>query len=179
MRYIFKLIFKILGWQILGSRPSEKKFIIIVAPHTSYWDFFLGVAARSILHLDTHYLAKKEIFVFPIAGLLKWLGGYPVDRSNAAGMVEAVVEIFKSKEEFSIAIAPEGTRKKVDRLKTGFWRIAKGAEVPIVMVGFDFRRKVVELKPAFMPTELEQDMKMIWAYYATLTGKRPEKGITR
>ncbi len=178
MRFFFKLIFKILGWRIEGTVPQEKKFIMIVAPHTSYWDFFVGVAARSILGLKTHFLAKKEIFRFPVAGILRWMGGYPVDRRNAAGMVEAVAAIFHSKEEFSIAIAPEGTRKKVEKMKTGFWRIAKEAGVPIVMVGFDFKRRVVELKPPFLPGSLESDMAYILSYYRTVAGKRPEKGLS-
>lgn len=177
MRFFYILIFKLLGWRIEGSAPKEKKFIMIVGPHTSYWDFFVGVAARSILGLETHFLAKKEIFQFPIGGFLRWIGGYPVDRTNAAGMVEAVVSIFNSKENFSIAIAPEGTRKKVKKMKTGFWRIAKEAGVPVAMVGFDFRRKVVELKTPFMPTELDADMAFILSYYRTVTGKNPDNGL--
>ena len=178
MHFLFTLILKTLGWRIAGSPPEVKKYVMIVGPHTSYWDFFLGVAARSTLRLKTHYLAKKEIFVFPIGGVLKWLGGYPVDRTNAAGMVEAVVEIFNSKEYFSIAIAPEGTRKKVEKLKTGFWRIAKEAGVPIVMVGFDFKRKIVDLREPFMPGELGPDLEKIKHYYSGISGKWPDKGIT-
>lgn len=178
MHSLFKLIFKALGWRITGSSPVVKKYVMILGPHTSYWDFFVGVAARSALKLKTHYLAKKEIFVFPIGGILKWLGGYPVDRTNAAGLVEAVVEIFNSKEAFSIAITPEGTRKKVDKLKTGFWRIAKEAGVPIVMVGFDFKRKIVDLQEPFMPDELGPDLEKIRHYYSGISGRWPEKGMT-
>lgn len=177
MRPFFQLTFWIFGWKTKGSKPKEKKYIMIVAPHTSFWDFFVGVAARSIFRLDTKYLGKKELFRFPLGWLLRWLGGYPVDRSNAAGMVESVVELFNSKEAFSIAIAPEGTRKKVDKLKTGFWRIAKGANIPIVMVGFDFKRKLVEVREPFMPGDMEEDLARVMDYYKGVTGKHPDQGL--
>lgn len=177
MRPIFKLLFWMFGWKTLGRKPPVDKYIMIVAPHTSFWDFFVGVAARSILRLETKYLGKKELFNFPLGILLRWIGGYPVDRSNPAGMVESVIDLLNSKDRFSIAIAPEGTRKKVAKLKTGFWRIAKGANVPIVVVGFDFRRRVVEVQEPFMPGDMEEDMARIIAYYKTVVGKRPGQGL--
>ncbi len=177
MRPFYSFIFWILGWKAIGSKPTEKKFIMIVAPHTSFWDFFVGVAARSIFRLDTKYLGKNELFRFPLGIFLKWLGGYPVDRSNPAGMVESVVDLYNSKDEFSIALAPEGTRKKVDKLKTGFWRIAKAANIPIVMVSFDFREKEVKMLEPFMPGDMEEDIARIMKYYNGITGKRPDQDL--
>ncbi|MEQ8417807.1 MAG: 1-acyl-sn-glycerol-3-phosphate acyltransferase [Imperialibacter sp.] len=173
MRAVFRFLFWLLGWEAIGTKPTDKKFIIVVAPHTSFWDFFVGVAARSIFRLDTKYLGKKELFWFPLSVFLRLLGGYPVDRTNAAGLVESVVDLFDSKEAFSIALAPEGTRKKVDKLKTGFWRIAKAANIPIVLVSFDFKRRRVEMLEPFMPGDMETDMERIMAYYKGITGKRP------
>jgi len=177
MRYVYQFFFWLLGWKIIGQKPSDKKYIMIIAPHTSYWDFFVGVAARAILKLETKYLGKKEIFRFPLGGFLRWIGGYPVDRDNAGGIVESVIGLFNTHDEFSIALAPEGTRKKVDRLKSGFWRMAKGAGVPIVVVGFDYKRKVVELLASFMPGEMEPDMERIVSYYKNVSGKHPGNGL--
>jgi 1-acyl-sn-glycerol-3-phosphate acyltransferase len=177
MRPIFQFIFWLVGWSTVGEKPRYKKYVMIVGPHTSFWDFFVGVAARSIFRLDTKYLGKKELFKFPLGIILRWLGGYPVDRSNAAGSVQAVVDLFNAHEEFSIALAPEGTRKKVERLKTGFWRIAKEADIPIVVVGFDFGRRVVEIREPFMPGNMDDDMAAILRYYKTIKGKRPEKDL--
>ena len=152
---------------------------MIVAPHTSNFDFIVGLAARSILRLDTKYIAKKELFRFPFGILFRFLGGYPVDRSKHSNMVEAVTRIFNDHKQFSICITPEGTRKYVPQLKTGFYRIAERLEIPIVMVGFDYRKKEVSIAPPFYTTgQIEQDIAIIKNYYKNISGKYPENGIS-
>lgn len=110
--------------------PIPDKFVIAVIPHTSSWDFPLGLLVRSVMDIDVKYLGKDSLFKGPFGGLFRWLGGYPVDRSKNNNFVDTVIDIFKREEKFSTAIAPEGTRKKVDQLKTGFYYIAKGRVFP-------------------------------------------------
>ncbi|MFY0652553.1 MAG: 1-acyl-sn-glycerol-3-phosphate acyltransferase [Cyclobacteriaceae bacterium] len=182
IQYFFRLVFiKILGWRIIGDYPyHEKKLIIIVAPHTSLWDFAVGVAVRGTLNFKSNFLAKAELFKNPILSkVLTWTGGVPVDRGNRkANVVGSVVDIYNEREEFVIALAPEGTRSKVRHLKSGFYRIAKEANIPILIAGFDFKKKTVEFLPLLRPGEdMDADMEYIMKYYRTLHGKNPELGL--
>jgi 1-acyl-sn-glycerol-3-phosphate acyltransferase len=174
-RFLYKFFFSLLGWKIDGDMPAEKKFIIIVAPHTSNWDFMIGVAVRSILRFKAKYLAKKELFRFPFGALFRWLGGVPVDRRKHSNLVDAVAELFRQHDEFIIAVAPEGTRKQVSKWKTGFYFIALEAKVPIVMVSFDYKLKTVIINKPFYPTgKIEEDMKFIFDFYRDKNGKYPK-----
>ena len=179
MRLFYQLCFKLTGWKTSGSISADlDKYVLTVAPHTSNWDFAVGVAARSIMKIDTKYLAKKELFKPPFGWLFYALGGYPVDRSKHNNLVDAVVSIFNSKKRFSICITPEGTRKYAEKWKTGFHHIAVQAKVPIVMVAFDYATKTVYAEQPFMPTEnLESDMEKIKSYYRQFKGKNPELGL--
>jgi 1-acyl-sn-glycerol-3-phosphate acyltransferase len=152
---------------------------VIVAPHTSSWDFFIGLAYRSLLHMThTHYLGKKELFSPPFGFIFRWLGGTPVDRSNHHNMVDDVVKIFDQHKEFSLAIAPEGTRKRVDKLKTGFYFIARKAHVPIVMVGLDFKNKTLVVSDALYSTNDQgSDFNKIHSFYRPIEGKYPEHSL--
>ena len=151
---------------------------MIVAPHTSNIDFFVGLAARSILKLDTKYLAKKELFRFPFGWLFYALGGYPVDRSKHTNMVDKVLEIFNSHNRFSICITPEGTRKYAPFWKTGFHKIALKGNLPIVIVAFDYATKTVYVEKPFYATEnIDGDLEKIKTYYRKFKGKNPELGI--
>jgi 1-acyl-sn-glycerol-3-phosphate acyltransferase len=178
-RFFYQLFFKIFGWQIKGTIPSEvKKYVMIVAPHTSNIDFMVGLAARSIMRLETKYLAKKELFKPPFGWLFYALGGYPVDRSINTNIVDKVVEIFNSHDRFSICITPEGTRKHAETWKTGFHKIARHAGIPIIMVAFDYRTKTVFAEPPFYPSEdLMADLEKIKEYYRQFKGKYPENGV--
>src|SRR6266849_4696069 len=120
-RPIYLLIFKLIGWRVEGSFPTDKKkYIVAVAPHTSNWDFVIGVMARSILKIQrARFLGKNQLFKAPFGWFFRLIGGYPVDRSSSHDMVHQVVTIFNEHEAFILAIAPEGTRKKVPKLKTG------------------------------------------------------------
>ncbi len=178
-RALMKLMYKLFGWKVVGKKPDLPKYIIIVAPHTSNIDFFVGVAARSIARIQTSYLAKRELFKIPLVGwYLKAVGGVPVDRSKNTNLVDQIVEIFNSRDKFSITVTPEGTRSYVEKWKTGFWHIAKNAGVPIIMVGFDYGRKTVFIEKPFYPTDdKEADVKMMMDYYRGIKGRHPELGV--
>jgi 1-acyl-sn-glycerol-3-phosphate acyltransferase len=169
-----------MGWKSKGEFPYHiKKYVVIVAPHTSAWDFVIGVLFRRALRLEkAKYLGKMELFKPPFGFIFRGLGGYPVNRSQSSNLVDEVVKIFNAKEEFGIALSPEGTRQKVDKLKTGFYHIAKKANVPIVMVGLDFANKQVIFSEPFMPSENQQkDFDHILNFFRPINGKHPEKGL--
>jgi len=169
-----------MGWTISGNfenRPA--KYIVIVMPHTANMDFFIGVFSRSILRIsEAKYLGKSQLFRWPYGFIFRLLGGYPVDRTKDNNLVDAVVRIFNEKEKFAIALAPEGTRTKVDRLKTGFYYIARKAAIPIIPVAFDYSRKQVVIGDNFYCTDdMRQDFKNLLDFYKDKKGKFPEKGI--
>ncbi len=164
-----------MGWELDGSWPSEvKKAVVIVVPHTSWHDFYLGLLVRRILGVEIKYLAKKELFKPPLGWYFKWMGGIPLDRTPGQKKVEAIAGIFRRKEEVRLAMSPEGTRKKVKDWKTGFYYIAKSANVPIVMIAFDFGRKKVKVsKPLCITEDKEQDFDKIRSFYKEVIGKIP------
>lgn len=175
-----KWILNVSGWKSVGEFPYHvKKYVLIVAPHTSGWDFIIGVLFKKALRIENaKYLGKKELFKPPFGFIFRGLGGYPVDRSNKRNMVDEVVKVFDSKEEFGIALSPEGTRAKVDKLRTGFYHIAKKANVPIIMVGLDFGNKQVIFSKPFMPTENQsEDFEHILKFFRPIVGKHPDKGL--
>ncbi|MAU70488.1 MAG: acyltransferase [Pseudozobellia sp.] len=148
------IFYKVLGWKMVGAFPGHiNKMVIAVAPHTSYFDFFLGVLVRAVLNEPINWIGKKSLFDSPIGWFFRWMGGAPIDRSKKSDTVAATVKIFKSRSIFRLALSPEGTRKKVDRWKTGFYFIAKAAEVPIVLVAFDFGKKKVKFSSPLIPTD--------------------------
>lgn len=178
-KLLSRWILKLLGWKITGyPEHPPKKILIAVGPHTSAWDFPLGLLTRSALGVDIRFLGKHTLFRPPLGWLFRWLGGYPVDRTRRGNLVDAVVDIFNAKENFIISIAPEGTRQKVDRLKTGFWWMAKKAGVPILVCRFDFGNRTVAFGPLITPGEdLEADVKTITDLFRSVRGKRPELGL--
>lgn len=169
------IYFKLLGWKLVGEFPDIDKCVIIVIPHTHWLDFPLGVLVRKVVNKQMHFIGKKSLFKPPFGWFFRWMGGTPVDRSKNQKMVDAVAELFNEKEVFRFALAPEGTRKKVSELKTGFYYIAKKAQVPILMTAFDFGRKQVKFSEPFFPTHsLETDMQAIKQFYQGVKGKVPE-----
>ena len=180
-RHFSKFYLKQAGWKIEGEIDHDvKKFIGIVGPHTSNYDFFIGLMIRSVMNLQaSKFLGKSQLFKFPYGILFRKLGGYPVERSKNNNLVESVVEIFNAHDEFAIGLAPEGTRSKVTRLKTGFYHIARKANVPILMIGMDFSTKTVVFRPFFYPTtDAVADFKEIIGFFSQFKGAVPEKGIT-
>lgn len=179
-KHIYKFIFcKVFGWKIVGNIEKDiPKCVIIAVPHTSWWDFFLGIFSRGILELEINYVAKKELFVFPFGYFFKWTGGTPLNRQKKENKVDAIANIFNQKEVFRLAIAPEGTRKKVQEWKTGFYYIALKANVPIVPVAFDYGKKEVVYHEPFYPTgNIEADFKVLESYFKGVIGKVPEKSF--
>lgn len=167
------IYFKIMGWKFFGNWPRGlKKAVVIVVPHTSWHDFYLGLLVRRILNVDIKFLAKKELFKPPLGWYLKWVGGTALDRTPGQNKVEAIAEKFENRQELRLAISPEGTRKKVLEWKTGFYYIAKTANVPIVMVAFDFGNKQVKISQPLYPTEnKEDDFEKIKDFFKEVTGK--------
>jgi 1-acyl-sn-glycerol-3-phosphate acyltransferase len=179
-KQIYKWIFfELMGWKIEGAiDANSKKCVMMVMPHTSAHDFYLGIFTRGITGLEMNFVAKKELFKFPFGYYFKYMGGEPLDRSGGLNKVDAIAEIFKRRSVFRLAVAPEGTRKKVGQLKTGFYYIALKANVPIIPVAFDFGKKTVSLGEPFMPTgDIDGDMAVLKQHYIGVKGKVPEKGF--
>lgn len=165
-----------MGWRFEVHLPDLSKFVIIVAPHTSAWDFVVGVLASLALDLRASWLGKHALFRWPFRGVLRWLGGIPIDRRASHGVVETMVELFGSRRELILGIAPEGTRRKVDAWKTGFYHIARGANVPIVPCYIDYRRKVIGTGAVLHPSgDLPGDLRTIRSLYEGVTGKNPSR----
>ena len=164
------------GWRIFGNAPNIRKFVLIVAPHTSNWDFFYGALAYFALQLDARWLVKDSAIKGPLGALAKRFGAAPIDRSNAGNVVQAYVREFDANERMMLVITPEGTRKKLADWKRGFYHIALGAKVPIVPVAFDFRRRYIIFNPPFFPTgDMEVDVQKIKALYHKDMARRPEQ----
>ena len=176
MQRIALWLLKCLGWRIIGHLPDDKKYIIIVAPHTSNWDLIICIIARASLGAKIKFLAKHQLFVFPFGWFFKWLGGTPVNRTQHANRVDAAAAIFNQHDEFILGLAPEGTRSPVKRWKQGFYHIACKAEVPIVMLGLDYSTKQIRLNKPFRPSgDIEQDFAYILGYYKTIKGRYPKE----
>ena len=180
MKLLSRLILKIFGWRISnGIPPTLKKYVVAVAPHTSWKDFFLGLVVRSSLGRKIYYLGKKELFDSPFGFFFWWTGGKPVDRKNKTGLVDQVVKFFDGSDEFAIAVAPEGTRRKVQNFKTGFYYIARKAGVPVVACLFDYEHKEVRFLKPFYPThDAEKDLDTIWNLFDGVKGAKEEGSIT-
>jgi 1-acyl-sn-glycerol-3-phosphate acyltransferase len=167
------MFLKMLGWRVEGEIPSIKKFVIIAAPHTSNWDFPITLAVAFALKVKIYWMGKAAMFRWPFGALLRWLGGIPIDRSRTHNMVDQSVQAFQERDNLIMVVPPEGTRKKVSYWKTGFYHIARGAGVPIVLGFLDYRRKAGGIGPTFFPTgRIGEDLNQIHAFYAAITGKR-------
>lgn len=180
MRWLAKFIyFKLLGWRMTGnidfSKNTLKKAVIIAVPHTSWHDFYIGLLLRKIVNVQVNFVGKKELFKWPFGWYFRWVGGAPLDRTSGQNKVEAIASIFKERDEFRLALAPEGTRKKVDTWKTGFYYIAKHAEVPIIMFTLDFKKKQNHISEPFYPTDnTAADFEFMTSFYQGVVGKKPE-----
>ena len=162
-----KIIFlRLMGWKIEGDFPSLNKFVLAVVPHTRNTDFIIGVLTRAVVDQKISYVGKKELFN-PLTGwFFRALGGTPINRNSTENKVSSIAKIFKGKELFRMAIAPEKKRKKVDKWKTGFYYIAMEAEVPILLVNFNYALKQVGFLKLFYPTgNIEKDFKEMESYF--------------
>ncbi|MBL7963461.1 MAG: 1-acyl-sn-glycerol-3-phosphate acyltransferase [Flavobacteriales bacterium] len=176
-----QVLFRLMGWRVVDHRPQDLgSCIYVVAPHSSNWDFIIGLLARSIARLGhVRYLAKKELFRPPFGWLFRILGGYPVDRSKRSDVVGQVVQYFKEVPGFTIAITPEGTRRHVDKWKTGFYHIAVQAGVPLIMASIDYGPRVVTFREPFVPSgDVDRDVQWMMDYFSQFSGKnRPAKAV--
>lgn len=174
-RLVARTLLRLAGWSVTGQLPNLAKFVITAAPHTSGWDFVVGVLAKASAGLRISFLGKDSLFRPPLGWIMRWQGGRPVDRSVAHGMVAETVRIISESEHFILALAPEGTRRPVKEWRTGFYHVAVGAGIPIVLASLDFGRRIVEFGPTIWPSgDLEQDLALIQGYYRDFTGKNPE-----
>lgn len=174
---LFILLFKIRGWKIVGTVPIHiKKAVVIAAPHTSNWDFVYALAVFRQLKLKMRYLIKKEVNFFPLNILLKNTGAIPVERSKKHNLTEQIINLFNANSQIYIAIPAEGTRKRVEKVKSGFYYAALGAGVPILPGYLDFNKKEGGFgEPIYLTGNKEQDMQVIRDFYAGKIGKYPEK----
>jgi len=178
MCWLSKFIYyKILRWKVTGfsNWDTVKKAIIIAVPHTSWHDFYMGILIRSVIGIETNYVGKKALFKFPFGWFFRWTGGAPVERKKNENQVEAIARLFEEKETFRMTMAPEGTRKKVEEWRTGFYYIAKRANIPIIMFTLDYANKENKFSEPFWPTDdVEADFKFMKNYYKGVIGKVPE-----
>jgi 1-acyl-sn-glycerol-3-phosphate acyltransferase len=170
-----RLAMRASGWRFEGSVPDVRKMVLIVAPHTSNWDFLVGLQAKLALRLGCTFIGKHTLFRWPLGILMRRLGGVPVDRQAAAGFASQVARVMRETDQMTVALAPEGTRKLIPQWKSGFYRIATEAGAPILPVGFDYSRRVVFFAPLFRPTgDYEKDLAQLRSHYRPEMGQKPE-----
>jgi len=175
IRWLGQLLMKITGWKTIGNFPTDQRVVMVAGPHTSNWDFVLAMSLILSLDVNIHWVGKHSIFKKGFRRLLRKMGGIPVNRANPEALKNEIHNITEKFKGFIIAISPEGTRKKVDRLKSGFLRIANETNSKIMMVGVDFSKKTIELGDFYSPSgDVEKDLKFIKEYFANFTGKHPK-----
>ena len=174
--HLASFIMRLIGWRVEGQLPDLPKFILIGAPHTSNWDFVLFLGVIFTLRANVRFMGKVEVFRPPFGWFFRYCGGVPVDRKKSTGLVEQMVKASNESERFILTIAPEGTRHQVSEWKRGFYHIAKGAGLPIVMAIVDGKHKTVRVGQVFQPTEdMEADMKAIQGSFAGIVGINPKR----
>lgn len=174
MRLLSWLVLKLCGWKVVNVAPTTGSYLIIAAPHTSNWDFPLGIAIAFHLRLKVYFIAKHTLFNGFAGPIMRWLGGVPLNRGASTNFVDASVEIYANSENLIFAIAPEGTRSSVGRWKTGFYHMAKGANVPLALAYFDFSKRVGGIGKMLNTTEnIDADMQAIADFYEPIMGKYP------
>lgn len=174
-RALARLLLRALGWKLDVTLPDVPKMVVIAAPHTSNWDGWYAVLTIFALDLRIALFAKHTLFRWPFGPLARWMNFLPVDRRAAGGMVAQTQAAFAQRKQLVVGIAAEGTRQRVEQWKSGFWQIARAAQVPLVCAYLDYGRKVVGIGPVFMPSEdYAQDLARIQAFYRTITPHTPE-----
>lgn len=180
MKRLAKWLFEsVWGWRVVGPIPTIPKYLIVVAPHTSNWDFLIGVLFRRYTEgFNPKYLAKKELFTWPIGYLFRALGGYPVERSKNTNFVDSLVEVYNREDKFVTTITPEGTRSYSKKWKTGFYYVAKKANIPLVRVAFDYgTMRVIFSDPYYISKGVEDTVDEFKQYFSQFKGKNPEDGV--
>lgn len=171
-----RTVLDVFGWRVVGELPNLERVLVIGAPHTSNWDFVYAMAAILGLNLKLRWLGKHTIFKFGVTWFMNWLGGIPVNRSKPESIVDNVARLVERDKGIIIGMAPEGTRKKVEKWKTGFLRISKALDCPLFLVGLDFPNKLIVLDKLFYPTgDNDADIATLKAFYGKYTGKYPDQ----
>ena len=171
-----RFVLRLTGWHFKGNFPNVPQFVLIVAPHTSNWDFPVGLQAMFALGLRCVYLGKHTMFRWPLGALMRWLGGVPVDRSSAHNVVFQTTALFRAHERLVLIVSPEGTRKKLAKWRTGFWFVARGAGVPIVPIAFDYSTRTFRIFPPFVPTDdRDADFAILRACYRANMARHPNQ----
>jgi len=175
-RGLARRVLRLFGWRIAGAFPDWPKFVVIIAPHTSNWDFALGVVGMFAVGLRASWLGKHTVFRFPLTPVLRWLGGEPVDRTAPHGTVGVAIDHFRTRQQWVLGLSPEGTRRRVERWKSGFYRIAVGAGVPIITVTVDFGARMLVIGEPVMPGPDETaEIAQLRARFRKEMAKYPEK----
>lgn len=175
LRYIAKCLLRLGGWTAIGAVPDVPKAVFIAAPHTSNWDGIWALIYKVSVGVDIRFFAKDALFWFPLSTILHWLGGIPLDRSNAESAVRQAVKMFENEERFFFALAPEGTRALRSHWKTGFYRIAKSADVPVFLGVIDYGHKRVGITGRLdLTDDIEADLQKCAEFYAGIKGRWPE-----
>jgi 1-acyl-sn-glycerol-3-phosphate acyltransferase len=170
------LLLKLIGWKVTFSLPPRDKYMLVGAPHTSNWDFPLGLLAMSAVGLRFSWVGKHTLFKGLFGPIMRAIGGIPVDRRSGAGFLKKAIDIFESRDQFVLAIAPEGTRSLTKHWKGGFYNIALAGGVPIALGYIDYPGKRIGIEQMFEPSgDIEADFKILQEYYRDKIGKRPEK----
>lgn len=172
LRWVARTLLRLGGWRMAGTLPDLPKLVLIGAPHSSNWDGVWGMLVKVALGLDIRIFAKRELFWWPLGPILRRMGVIPVDRNAARGLIEQMLERFQQEDRFWLGIAPEGTRKRVERWKPGFWKIASAAGVPVLPAYFHYPEKIIGIGEPFQLTDdMDADMARIRAWYAPWRGK--------
>ena len=171
-RWIGRTVLTLARWRVEGDFPDIPRMVVAVAPHTSNWDFVLGAATMFALDLRISFIGKHTLFVWPFSAVLRWMGGIPVDRSAAHGVVGESVRAFAGTGAKLLVLAPEGTRRKVERFKTGFLHIALGAQVPLLLVSLDYAARCTRIGPVLeVGEDIEAERVRIEKFYAAVQGR--------
>lgn len=175
-QWLGTIVLSIFGWQVSGNIPNEERIVIIAAPHTSNWDFVLGISTLFALNVNIKWLGKNSLFMPGIAWFFKWLGGIPVDRDNPAALIDYVVRTVEREKGMVIGMSPEGSRKKIERWKSGFLRIAKQTESKILFLSIDSPSKTLKFGKVFEPSgDNEKDINFVMDYYKQFKGINPNQ----
>ena len=174
-RIISSIYLSLTSWRIVGQLPKDKKYILIVAPHTSNWDFVLGKCFAYQFQIKAKFFGKSQLFKPPFGWLFRLMGGIAVERSKNNNLVNFAIEYFNNSDEFILGLAPEGTRSKAEKWKLGFYHIAQGANIPIVVSYLDYNKKEAGVGMILWPSgESTSDLKKIEDFYQTITPKYPQ-----
>ena len=169
------LYFKVLGWKVDVTVPDYDKCIICCAPHTSNSDLFIGKLFIGAIGRESGFMMKSDWFFWPLGPIFRWMGGIPVNRSKRTSLTTQIIELSKQTSRFVLAITPEGTRSANPNWKKGFWYIAKGANIPIVLVGVDYEDKIIKMNKVILPgDDFEKDIREIKLYFKDFKGKYPK-----